>query len=223
MTSGPSVDGPPGARWSHGTSAPALVLAAARRGHARRDGLRPGRRRRLPGLALYYAYSYVAYALSPFNDAFLLYVATLGLAGYALLDGLLRLDLTGVGPAMAQTPRRPVGWFLIAVGVLFVGLWLAMIRPALPGGLPEGRVTYDIASVIHVLDLAFVLALLSMNLFVDSPSSGEMALWALIAAVSASLLAATLRRTGPVADPWMRESLWGAAAVLTPQGVSSKT
>lgn len=207
------------------------------------------------GLLLYYAYSYVAYALSPFNDAFLLYVATLGLAGYALLDGLLRLDLTRVGPAMAQTPRGPVGWFLVGVGVLFVGLWLAMILPAIPGGLPGGRVTYDIASVIHVLDLAFVLplliasgrlllrghpagpalgavlltkmvtlglALLSMNLFVESPSSGEMVLWVLIAAASAVLLAATLRRTGPVEAPWMRGSLWGTTA-STPQGVSSNT
>jgi hypothetical protein len=206
------------------------------------------------GLLLYYAYSSVAYALSPFNDAFLLYVATLGLAGYALLDGLLRLDLSRVGPAMARTPRRPVGWFLVGVGVLFVGLWLAMILPAIGGGLPEGRVTYDIASVIHVLDLAFVLplliatgrlllrghpagpvlgavlltkmvtlglALLSMNLFVDSPSWGEMALWTLIAAVSAWLLVATLRRTRPVEVPWLRAGLWPGVE-LTPQGVSSR-
>jgi hypothetical protein len=208
------------------------------------------------GLLLYYAYSYVAYALSPFNDAFLLYVATLGLAGYALLDGLIRLDLTRAGPAMADTPRRPVGWFLVGVGVLFVGLWLAMILPAIPGGLPDGRVTYDIASVIHVLDLAFVLplllatgrmllrghpagpvlgavlltkmvtlglALLAMNLFVDAPSIAEAALWALITAASAALLAATLRRTGPVEHPWMRGGLWGTTAADTPQGVSSKT
>lgn len=32
-----------------------------------------------------------------------------------------------------------------------------MIVPAIPGGLPAGRVTYDIASTVHVLDLAFVL------------------------------------------------------------------
>ncbi|MGZ5418796.1 MAG: hypothetical protein ACXWDI_16665 [Nocardioides sp.] len=205
------------------------------------------------GLLLYYTYSDVAYALSPFNDAFLLYVATLGLAGYALLDGLLRLDLSRVGPAMEQMPRRPVGWFLIGVGVLFVGLWLAMVLPAIPGGLPGGRVTYDIASVIHVLDLAFVLplliatgrlllrghpagpvlgavllakmvtlglALLSMNLFVASPSSGEMVLWVVIAAVSVALLAATLQRARSVEAPWLRASLWPGVE-LTPQGVSS--
>jgi len=32
-----------------------------------------------------------------------------------------------------------------------------MIVPAIPGGLPAGRVTHDIASAVHVLDLAFVL------------------------------------------------------------------
>ena len=34
-----------------------------------------------------------------------------------------------------------------------------MMVPAIPGGLPAGRVTYDIASTVHVLDLAFVLPL----------------------------------------------------------------
>lgn len=113
------------------------------------------------GLLLYYAYTYVIYAVSPFNDAFLLYVATIGLASYGLLDGLMRLEIGTVAPAVVSVPRRLVAGFLIAVGVLFVALWLAMILPAVVGeGLPDGRVTYDIPSAVHVLDLSLVLPLL---------------------------------------------------------------
>lgn len=112
------------------------------------------------GLLMYYAYSYVMYAVSPFNDVFLLYVAVIGMAGYGLIDGLLRLDTATLAPAVAGVPRRLLAGFLIVVGVLFIGLWLSMILPAIPGGLPDGRVTYDIASAVHTLDLAIVLPLL---------------------------------------------------------------
>jgi hypothetical protein len=50
--------------------------------------------------------------------------------------------------------------FLAIVGCLFTALWLAMILPAIPGDLPAGRVTYDIASAVHVLDLAIVMPLI---------------------------------------------------------------
>jgi hypothetical protein len=112
------------------------------------------------GLQLYYLYGYVMYAFAPFNDVFLVYVAVMGLAGYALLDGLFRIDMTAVVDAVEEVPRRGVAGFLIAVALLFYGLWLSMILPAIPGGLPDGRVVYDIASAVHVLDLAFILPLL---------------------------------------------------------------
>lgn len=112
------------------------------------------------GLMLYYAYSYLIYAFSPYNDVFLLYVVLMGISVYALLDGLFRLDLRAVAPAVAAVPRRGLAVFLAVVGGLFTSLWLAMLVPAIPGDLPEGRVTYDIASAVHVLDLAFVMPLL---------------------------------------------------------------
>lgn len=109
------------------------------------------------GLFLYYAYSYLLYALSPYNDVFLVNVAILGLAAYGLLVGLFRLDVAQVGEATAGVPRRGIGWFLVVIGCLFATLWLSMLLPALPGDLPAGRMTYDIPSVVHVLDLALVL------------------------------------------------------------------
>jgi hypothetical protein len=48
------------------------------------------------GLMLYYAYSYIIYAFSPYNDMFLLYVALIGMSFYALLDGLFRLELRAI-------------------------------------------------------------------------------------------------------------------------------
>lgn len=111
------------------------------------------------GLLLYYAYSYLIYAVAPYNDAFLLYVAVLGLSVFGLLDGLFRLDMGVVEAGVDASHSRGTGAFLIGVGVLFVVLWLAMLLPAIPGDLPAGRVTYDMASTVHVLDLSMVLPL----------------------------------------------------------------
>jgi hypothetical protein len=112
------------------------------------------------GLLLFYAYSYFLYALSPFNDVFLAYTLIIGMAGYGFLNGLLRLDMEAIAPSVARLPRRGLGVFLLVVAGTFLGLWLSMIVPAIPGGLPGGRMTYDIASTVHVLDLSTMLPLL---------------------------------------------------------------
>lgn len=112
------------------------------------------------GLLLYYAYSYVMYAFSPFNDVFLVYTLIIGMSGYGFLNGLIRLDMQAIAPAVAAVPRRVLGIYLLVVAGAFLGLWLSMIVPAIPGGLPDGRMTYDIASAVHVLDLSVMLPLL---------------------------------------------------------------
>jgi hypothetical protein len=109
---------------------------------------------------LYVAYSYLMYVVAPFNDAFLLYVSAIGLASYGLFNGLVRLDMHVAVSAFDRLPRRGLGVFLLAVGVLFVGLWLSHILPAIPGGVPDGLFVYDIPSTVHVLDLAYVLPLI---------------------------------------------------------------
>jgi hypothetical protein len=133
---------------------PVLVWTALR---ARRGSLRA----HLVWLALllYYAYSYLMYVVAPFNDAFLLYVAVIGLSSYGLFNGLVRLDIHTAAPAFAAVRTRALASFLLVVGTLFTALWLAQIIPAIPGGLPDGRVVYDIPSTVHVLDLAYILPL----------------------------------------------------------------
>lgn len=133
---------------------PVLLWAA----HRARHGSLASHLVRL-GLLLYYAYSYLIYAVAPYNDAFLVYVGILGLSVFGLLDGIFRMDSAVVEHSVDARHSRGTGGFLVAVGVLFVVLWLSMLLPALPGDLPAGRVLYDIPSTVHVLDLSMVLPL----------------------------------------------------------------
>ncbi|MGI5175162.1 hypothetical protein ACQEVZ_02375 [Dactylosporangium sp. CA-152071] len=134
---------------------PALVWSAAR---ARAGSLRA--HLLWLGIVLYLAYSYVTYAFSvPFNDAFLGYVAVLGLSSYGLLNGLLGIDVDAVAPAFAATPRRVTAWSLALTGAAFGLLWLSDILSAFPGGLPTNRFVYDLPNPIHVIDLAWLIPL----------------------------------------------------------------
>jgi hypothetical protein len=135
---------------------PALVLAAVRA----RAGSLPAHLLWL-GLQLYVAYGYAMYAFSvPHNDAFLLYTAALTMSGYGLLDGLLRVDVTAVAPAFADTPRRAASWVLLGTGVAFAALWLADILPALGGGVPDALFPGDQPNPVYVLDLGVLLPVL---------------------------------------------------------------
>lgn len=113
------------------------------------------------GLLLYVTYTYMSYAFGvPFNAAFLLYVAAAGLGSYALLDGLLRIDVGAVAPAFTHAPRRAVATVLVVSAALFALAWLSDIVPALlAGGLPVSRMAYDLPNPIHVLDLAWLIPL----------------------------------------------------------------
>lgn len=169
------------------------------------------------GLLLYYAYSYLMYAFAPFTDVFLLYVAAIGLSSYGLLDGLVRLRMDVVSAAFERAPRRSAGVFLMVVGVLFIGLWLAMILPAIPGGLPAGRQTYDIASAVHILDLAFVLPLLvATGVMLWRGHVAGPALAAVLLCLKVTLALAMLSMNlAFVAQPALGETaLWAAIAVV---------
>ena len=127
------------------------------------------------GLLAYVTYTYASYAFGvPFNDAFLLYVAALGLASFGLVIGLVRIDVAHVAPAFSATPRRSAAWLLFVSGGAFAVLWLSDIVGALPGGLPESRMAYDLPNPIHVLDLAWLIpvAILTGVLLLRSGPAG---------------------------------------------------
>jgi hypothetical protein len=111
-------------------------------------------------VCLYVPYTYLMYVVSPYNDALLVYVAAIALGLFLLLDGLFRLDAAAVAPAFVDVPRRGAAWFLIGVALLFASLWLTDILSVWPGGVPDSLFTYDIPSIVHVLDLGVVLPLL---------------------------------------------------------------
>jgi hypothetical protein len=113
------------------------------------------------GALLFTAYNYVIYVVGiPFGPLFLLWVAVLGLALFALLGGAACIDraelLVGYRNARAT---RISGWALIVVALLFGMLWLSEDVPAIVGGTtPQSLVDQGmITNPVHVLDLAFFL------------------------------------------------------------------
>lgn len=114
-------------------------------------------------VTLYVAYTYLMYVVTPYNDALLLYIAAIGLGTFGLLNGLFRLDGRAVAEAFADVPRRGVAWFLLVVGTLFSVLWLADILSVWPGGIPDTLFTYDLPSIVHVLDLGIALPLVILT------------------------------------------------------------
>ena len=135
-------------------TAPLLVWAAVRvaKGSLRAHVL-------WVGLQTWIAYCYAHLAIgAPLNAVFLVYVALLVLAGYAMLDGILRVDVAAAAPSFEQAPRRAAMWFLTAGSLGTAVLWLSDIVPALlRGDLPAGIHLSELPSPTWVLDLAWII------------------------------------------------------------------
>jgi hypothetical protein len=106
---------------------PALVIGAilARRGSER------GRLVWL-GVVGYVVYTYVTYAFGiRFNPMFLVYVALLGCALYALIGGLATTDFEALKRRFTQrAPVKATSVFLAVVAILFYLVWLSEAVPA---------------------------------------------------------------------------------------------
>ena len=148
-----------------GVALPALIVGAIF------DGRDPGRARLIwLGALTYLVYTYVIYAFHVrFNSLFLVYVALLGCALYALIGGLATTDFAGIRSRFTQdTPVRTVSIFLAVVAVFFYFSWLGEVVPALlGGGEPQSVVTNGTpTNGVHVLDMAWML-----------PAMGLTAIW----------------------------------------------
>ena len=133
---------------------PALVglALAARRGSAVAHLL-------WPGALAFTVYNYAIYAIAiHVGPLSLLWVAVLGLATWALIGAVATLapESRVWSP---DVPQRTVGWFLVAVGAAFAGLWLAELVPAVVAGeVPRSARDLNLpANPVHVLDLTFFL------------------------------------------------------------------
>ena len=108
------------------------------------------------GLMAYMFYAYALYAFEGVYNAFyLIYVAILGGSVYAMIVFFRFADLSRLVYATdMHPPRRVLAALFMVLVVLFAGLWLSILVPAMAQRqAPDG-------GTIFVLDLAFVLPLL---------------------------------------------------------------
>ena len=166
-----------------------LVVAAALIAIAARRRITRGAYLVWLGLLAYVVYSYAIYLTGvPMNRMFLVYVVITSVSGAALLGGLLNLTRMAWSPPTSRRLRRGTGWLLIAVSVLFAGLWLSTLLPfALGGANPTPEGVGGTPYPVFVLDLVVVLpclAAIGVALLRGRPIAGPLAVVALIKIVT---------------------------------------
>ncbi len=113
------------------------------------------------GALSYVVYTFVIYAFAvPYNRLFLVYVAVLGGALWALIGGLAATDWGAIKARFAPTtPVKIIGLFLLIPAVLFYLLWLMEELPAaLSGQVPQSLKDLGLlTNPVHVLDLTMML------------------------------------------------------------------
>jgi hypothetical protein len=110
------------------------------------------------GAMAFLTYNYAIYCFSvTFGPLFLLWTATLGLSGFALVLGVSATRTMDVEQYVR--PTRLASSTLIAVAALFTVLWLAEIGPDILRGRPStSAAEWNVpTNPVHVLDLAFAL------------------------------------------------------------------
>lgn len=134
--------------------APAIVITAMLAGR----GSTPARLVWL-GLLAFTAYNYVIYAMAiHVGPLYLLWIAVLGLACYALIGGASRIGAEATSSVAGQRVWF-AGWFQIIAAALFALLWLRDIVSAMIAGrTPSSAAELNLPSnPVHVLDLALFL------------------------------------------------------------------
>ena len=115
----------------------------------------------LGGTLFYIMYSFVIYAFGVnFNRLFLLYCTTLGLSLYAFILYVHLLAGERVKEWFKeQAPVKLTGIFLLLISVIFYGMWLKDVIPAILAGTAPPSVSDNnlLVNPVHVADLAFAL------------------------------------------------------------------
>ena len=111
------------------------------------------------GTLLYLIYAFIIYAVAVhLSYLFLVYVAVLGLSAWAVIFhvGIVRRQGDHYSRGRSGTVAA---WVLIAPGVMFAGLWLSELVPALlTGEVPASLIDAGLRiNPIHVIDLSMVL------------------------------------------------------------------
>lgn len=114
-----------------------------------------------PGAVLYVLYSFFIYSFGVyFNNLFLWYCATLGLAFFAIILDLKQLFIMDVKSWFeAKLPIKSIAAFFTIIAIMFYVIWMKDIIPAIINdSVPKAVSDYNLlVNPVHVLDLAFVL------------------------------------------------------------------
>lgn len=115
------------------------------------------------GTLAFVVYDYAYYVFgTAFNDLFLLHVATLSTATFALILTLSSLDVPGIARRLrARTPVRTVAVILGVLAASLVGLWISgALGFAMTGTVPDdgNALVYpiEITHLGYAMDLAFL-------------------------------------------------------------------
>jgi hypothetical protein len=113
------------------------------------------------GVLVYLVYSYIIDAfVVRFNSLFLVYVALLGCALYALIGGVVTTDMHGIRARFAgRAPVKSLSAFLALVAVAFYAVWLSEAIPATFAGTVPVSVQQNgtPTNAVQVLDMAWML------------------------------------------------------------------
>ncbi len=113
----------------------------------------------LCGALTYVLYNYISVAFgAAYNNLFLVYVLLLATSLYALILALLSFDVSALAKQFsARFPRRGIGIYLMASGVLLALVWLVMtILPALLRGQAPDEVWSYTTFMTGILDEGLV-------------------------------------------------------------------
>lgn len=111
------------------------------------------------GTLLYLIYAFIVYSVAVhLNYLFLVYVAVLGLSAWIVVFHVNDVRRAGITFPLGR-PRTLAASVIIATGVLFAGLWLSELVPALlTGTVPASLIDAGLwVNPIHVIDLSVVL------------------------------------------------------------------
>lgn len=173
---------------------------------------------------LTYCYAHLAIG-APFNPMFMVYVVVLAMAGFAMLDGLVGVDVRSVAPAFAAAPYRAASWFLAVAGVGIAGLWLSDIVPGTFGVAPRELGLAELPNPTWVLDLAWIIPLsfaaawMTRRRHPAAPLvAGSLLVMLLIVSASMLIIAPFALAAGLGSDPAVRAQLVAFSVVFSVLG-----
>lgn len=106
------------------------------------------------GYVVYYSASYALGAVA-YNELFLVYVAMFSASLFAFVTAFASVDPDTLAVS-EEIPRRRIGGFMIASGVVTLGVWLIDPIAAIATGTPPAALGTHTTLFTHALDIAVI-------------------------------------------------------------------